>query len=86
MRKKRRKVSNVVLAAAVSATVIYAAAAIAVQLFTGAELSPTLTTAWFSFWGMEIISLAAIKTCKVRHSDDGTEPPDEDPKEPPGCD
>ena len=27
----------------------------------------TLTTAWFAFWGTELVALAAIKTTKVKH-------------------
>lgn len=67
MNGRRKKVSNLVLIAAVAAVVCYAVTATVVQLITAAELSPTLTTAWFSFWGAEIIALAAIKTSKVRH-------------------
>jgi hypothetical protein len=35
------------------------------QYFTSIEVSPTLTNAWFTFWGTELIALAAIKTTKV---------------------
>jgi hypothetical protein len=45
----------------------YAIATFALQYFAQVEISPTLTTAWFSFWGVEIVSLAAIKTSKVKH-------------------
>lgn len=74
MKKKLKKVSNIVLIAAVTAVVGYGIAAYIFQIVTGVELSPTLTTAWFGFWGCEIVALAAIKTSKVKHgADDGTE-------------
>lgn len=79
MKKKLKKVSNLVLIAAVTAVVGYGITATIVQVITGVELSPTLTTAWFSFWGVEIIALAAIKTSKVKHNADETEDiPDEE--------
>lgn len=56
--------------------ILYAAANFYLQLATSVEVSPTLTTAWFAFWGAEVISLAAIKTSKVKHQkdkDDSTE-------------
>lgn len=54
----------------VVAIVLFTAADFALQYFTGTEVSPTLTTAWFAFWGAEIVSLAAIKTSKVKHNYD----------------
>ena len=71
--KKLKKVSNIVLIAACIAVVSYAITAVVAHFVTGVELSPTLTTAWFSFWGVEIIALATIKNCKTRHSADDQE-------------
>lgn len=62
---KRRKVSNVMLAIIVVAIVVYAVADLALQYFTGNEISSTLTTCWFAFWGSELALLAGIKTSKV---------------------
>jgi hypothetical protein len=45
--------------------ILYTMASFVLQFFTQIEISPTLTTAWFSFWGAEIISLAGIKISKV---------------------
>ena len=73
MKRKLKKVSNLVLIAAVTAVVGYGITATIVQIITGTELSPTLTTAWFSFWGAEIIALATIKNCKTKHSTEETE-------------
>jgi hypothetical protein len=50
--------------------VLYTAANFVLQYFTSVEVSPTLTTAWFAFWGTELVALAAIKTTKVRHGKD----------------
>ena len=62
---KRRKVSNVMLAIIVVAIVVYAVADLVLQYFTGSEISSTLTTCWFAFWGSELALLAGIKTSKV---------------------
>lgn len=50
--------------------ILYTIATFILQYFTSVEISPTLTTAWFAFWGTEIIALAAIKTSKVKHNKD----------------
>ena len=77
--KKLKKVSNLVLIAAVTAVIGYSVTATIVQIITGVELSPTLTTAWFSFWGVEIVALATIKNCKTKHHTEETEDiPDEE--------
>ena len=82
MKKKPKKVSNIVLIAACAAVIGYAVTAIIAHFATGIELSPTLTTAWFSFWGVEIIALATIKNCKTKHhSEDMEDIPDEEDTE-----
>ena len=50
--------------------ILYTIADFALQYFTSIEVSPTLTTAWFAFWGTELVALAAIKTSKVKHKQD----------------
>lgn len=62
---KRRKVSNIMLVVIVTAIVGYTVASFVLQYLTGAEISSTLTTAWFSFWSAEILCLTAIKSSKV---------------------
>ena len=57
--------------------IIYTAADFALQYFAGVEVSPTLTTAWFAFWTVEIVALAAIKTSKVKHGKDKEDCTDE---------
>lgn len=68
--KPKMKVSNIMLVLICVMIILYTAADFALQYFTGIEVSPTLTTAWFAFWGTEIIALAAIKTSKVKHNKD----------------
>lgn len=64
--KPKRKVSNIMLVLICTMIILYTAADFALQYFAGIEVSPTLTTAWFSFWGVELVALAAIKVSKVK--------------------
>lgn len=68
--KPKRKVSNIMLVLICVMIILYTAADFALQYFAGVEVSPTLTTAWFTFWTVEIVALAAIKTSKVKHGQD----------------
>lgn len=70
---EKKSVSRMMLVFIVIAIVLYTAADFALQYFTGVEVSPTLTTAWFAFWGAEIVSLAIIKTSKVKHHYDSND-------------
>jgi biotin transporter BioY len=65
MNKPKKKVSNIMLVLICTMIILYTAADFALQYFTSIEVSPTLTNAWFTFWGTELIALAAIKTTKV---------------------
>lgn len=60
------KVSNVMLCIIVIAIVGYVAASFVLQFCTSVEISPTITTCWFSFWTIEIIALAGIRISKVK--------------------
>lgn len=68
--KPKNKVSNIMLVVICVMIICYAIANFVLQYFTQIEVSPTLTTAWFSFWGVELVSLAAIKTSKIKHGYD----------------
>lgn len=70
--KKTRKVSNIMLVVIVIAIVGYFVANLYLQYNMGIEISTTLTTCWFSFWGVEIVSLAAITRSKVKHGTNET--------------
>lgn len=71
--KPKKKVSNIMLVLICTMIIIYTAADFALQYFTSIEVSPTLTTAWFAFWGTELVALAAIKTSKLKHKKDEVE-------------
>lgn len=71
--KPKRKVSNIMLVLICTMIILYTAADFALQYFTNIEVSPTLTNAWFAFWGTELVALAAIKTTKVIKDQDKTE-------------
>ena len=79
--KPKRKVSNMMLVLICIMIFGYTVASLALQYFTSIEVSPTLTTAWFSFWGVELINLTIIKTSKVKHgqSDEDTTKYSEEP-------
>lgn len=64
--KKEKKVSNVMLTIIVIAIVGYAIANFVLQYQMGMEISSTLTTCWFSFWGVEIAALTSIKLIKTK--------------------
>ena len=70
--KKEKKVSNIMLIISVVAVLGYVAAAFWVQLMTGTEISPTVTTLWFAFWTSELWALTSIKRNKIKHSYDET--------------
>ena len=63
--RKKRKVSNIMLVVSVVCIVIYTIACLFIQYCTSIEVSPTLTTAWYSFFGGELFLLAGIKTSKI---------------------
>jgi Tfp pilus assembly major pilin PilA len=50
----------------VMAIVLYTLADIALQVFKNVEISSTLTTCYFTFWGVEIVNLALIKFGKAK--------------------
>ena len=66
-KNKKKKVSNIMLVIICTMIILYTVADFVLQYFTQIEVSPTLTTAWFAFWGTELVALAAIKTTKVKH-------------------
>ena len=64
------KTSTVMLVIICTMIILYTIANFALQYFVQVEVSPTLTTAWFTFWGTELVALAAIKTSKLKHKKD----------------
>lgn len=76
--KPKKKVSNLMLAIACVMITLYAAADFLLQYFTSIEVSPTLTTAWFAFWGSELLCLTGIKVSKVLTNNDSSNNPTSD--------
>lgn len=68
--KPKKKVSNVMLAIIITLVVLFTIGSFIFEYFCGREISPTLTGAYFTFCGVELASLAAIKTSKVKHGQD----------------
>ena len=62
---KKKKVSNIMLAVSVVCILAYTIASFAIQYFTGMEISSTLTTCFYTYFGGELFLLAGIKTAKV---------------------
>lgn len=57
--------SNKVLVASIIAIITFTIACLFIQYHTGAEVSSTLITLWFSFWTVEIVALTGIKVSKI---------------------
>ena len=69
----KKKTSTIMLILICIMIILYTVANFALQYFTTIEVSPTLTTAWFAFWGTELVALAAIKNQKVKYNYDKIE-------------
>lgn len=65
--KEKKKISTRkwLLPFCVTAIILYAVADIVLQMVSGNEISPTLTTCWFTFFAIEIWQLARITLKKV---------------------
>lgn len=63
--KKRLSTRKWVLPAIIIAVIIYAVCDVLLQFKTSMEISPTLTTCWFTFWAVELWNLASITKKKV---------------------
>lgn len=69
MAKQKKKVSNIMLVLICFMIIAYTAANFVLQYFTSVEVSPTLTNAWFTFWGTELVALAGIRISKLFRKD-----------------
>lgn len=78
--KKERSFADYIVFVSIFMVAAFTLAAFVLQFKGLMEVSPTLTTCWFAFWGAEIISLAAIRTSKVKHNYD-KEPEQKDDEE-----
>lgn len=63
--KRKMSTSNKVLIASIMAIITFTIVCLYIQYATSVEVSSTLITLWYSFWTVEILSLAGIKISKV---------------------
>ena len=63
--RRERKTSTVMLIIIVTSIILYTIGAFFIQYRTGMEVSSTLTTCWFSFWGVEILAITGIRISKL---------------------
>lgn len=63
--KRKMSTSNKVLISSIIAILMFTIACLYIQCTTSMEVSSTLITLWYSFWTVEILSLAGIKISKV---------------------
>jgi uncharacterized membrane protein YwzB len=64
-KKVKKKVSNIMLVVVCVMIFLYTVASFVLQYLTQTEVSSTLTTAWFTFWAVELFALAGIRVSKV---------------------
>ena len=60
------KFNKVIVSLSIVAIIAYTVAAILLQKYTMMELSTTLTTCVYAFFGTELIGLAGIKICDTK--------------------
>lgn len=65
---KKGRTSRLLLFVSCTMIILFAVCTFLLAYLTGTEISSTLVTAWFSFWGAEIVSLTAIKIGKVKYN------------------
>lgn len=63
--KKKMDTSMKIVLTSIIFTTIFTIIAIAIQIMTGQELSSTLITCVFGYWGVELGSLAMIRRKKL---------------------
>lgn len=78
--RRGAKVSNLMLVIIVLMVTLYTVASFVLQFFTAVEISSTLTTCFYAFWGTELAMLAGIKTSKIlkKHDKDEEDLPDDE--------
>ena len=63
----KKKFSKIIVVLSVILILIYTIAAFVLQFVCGVEVSPTLTTCFYTFWAVEMLSLAGVKARKVKY-------------------
>lgn len=65
LRRQKLSTRKWVLPAVILSVIVYTLLDVILQLINGSEISPTLTTCWFTFWAVELWNLASITKKKV---------------------
>lgn len=68
--KKDKPYAQRILPVIIIMIIAYAIADIVLQVLYQTEISSTLTTCWFAFWGSEVLALASIKIGKTIKKED----------------
>lgn len=71
--KNKKSMSKILIVIICIMIILYTAANFVLQYFTQIEVSPTLTNAWFAFWGTELVALAGIRISKLFRKDNEKE-------------
>ena len=71
-RKPKKHFANYVVYISLTAVVAYTITAFILQFSGLGEVSPTLTTCFYSFFGVELASLALIKHSKTKYTGGGS--------------
>lgn len=64
---KKGKFSKLIVALSVVLVLLYTIISLILQFVTQTEVSATLTTCFYSFFTVEMLSLAGIKTRKIKY-------------------
>lgn len=69
--KRKKHFSDYIVYISIMMIVGYTVAAFILQFIGLMEVSSTLTGCWYSFWTVEIITLATIKNTKTKNQKEG---------------
>ena len=64
---KKGSFSKLIVALSVGLILVYTITAFVLQFVCSVEVSPTLTTCFYTFFAVEMLSLAGIKSRKVKY-------------------
>ena len=65
--RKKKKFSKIIVVLSVVLILVYTISAFVLQFVCGVEVSPTLTTCFYTFFAVEMLSLAGVKARKVKY-------------------
>ena len=65
--KSKGRFSKLIVSLSVGLILVYTVTAFVLQFVCGVEVSPTLTTCFYTFFAVEMLSLAGVKARKVKY-------------------